>query len=84
LSFIVTQDPLEHTVNEFWWMLSEQSVSTLVMLAELGDGQSKCQCYWPTEEFDCDFVKVKFVEEDVYQYYIKRVFSVTQKKVTFD
>jgi len=63
-------------------MIAEQSVSTLVMLAELGDGQSKCHCYWPTEEFDCDFVKVKFVQEDVTQFYIKRVFDVTQKKVT--
>ncbi|CAG2164165.1 unnamed protein product, partial [Oppiella nova] len=80
LSFIVTQDPMEHTVNEFWWTIAEQNVSTLVMLAELGDGQSKCHCYWPTEEFDCEFVRVKFVAEDVTQFYIKRVFDVTHKK----
>lgn len=72
---------MEHTVNEFWWMISEQNVSTVVMLAELGDGQSKCHLYWPTEEFDCDFVKVKFVQEDVSQFYIKRVFTLIHKKV---
>ncbi|CAG2105274.1 unnamed protein product, partial [Medioppia subpectinata] len=80
LSFIVTQDPMEHTVNEFWWTISEQNVSTLVMLAELGDGQSKCHCYWPTEEFDCEFVRVKFVAENVTQFYVKRAFDVIHKK----
>ncbi|XP_054162093.1 tyrosine-protein phosphatase 69D-like [Oppia nitens] len=80
LSFIVTQDPMEHTVNEFWWTIAEQNVSTLVMLGELGDGQSKCHCYWPTEEFDCEFVKVKFLAEEVTQFYIKRIFEVTHKK----
>lgn len=81
MSFIVAQDPMEHTVNEFWWMIAEHNVTTLVMLAELGDGQSKCHCYWPNEEFDCDYVKVKLIEEEMSQYYTKRVFNVTQKKV---
>lgn len=75
---------MEHTVNEFWWMIIEQNVSTLVMLAELGEGQSKCHCYWTTDEFDCEFVRVKFVEELVSQYFIKRVFDITHKKVSRD
>lgn len=84
LSFIVAQDPLEHTVNEFWWMIAEHAVTTLVMLAELGDGQNKCHQYWPASvdaTFDCDFVKVKSIEEEMFQYYVKRVFHVTKKKV---
>ena len=51
------------------------------MLAELGEGQSKCCCYWPNEEFDCDLVKVKTIEEEMLQYFTKRIFCVTQKKV---
>ena len=81
MSFIVAQDPMEHTVNEFWWMIAEHNVTTMVMLAELGDGQSKCYCYWPSEEFDCDYVKVKLIEEEMTQFYTKRVFNVTTKKV---
>ena len=84
LSFIVAQDPLEHTVNEFWWMIAEHAVTTMVMLAELGDGQNKCHQYWPASvdtTFDCDFVKVKLIEEEMFQYYVKRVFHVTKKKV---
>lgn len=83
LSFIVAQDPLEHTVNEFWWMIAEHAVTTMVMLAELGDGQNKCHQYWPASvdtTFDCDFVKVKLIEEEMFQYYVKRVFHVTKKK----
>lgn len=75
---------MEHTVNEFWWMIVEHAVNTLVMLAELGDGQNKCHCYWPSmvnETFDCDFVKIKLIEEEIFQCYIKRVFHVIKKKV---
>jgi hypothetical protein len=34
-SFIITQDPLESTVADFWRMVSEQSISTLVMLSDV-------------------------------------------------
>lgn len=84
LSFIVAQDPMEHTTNEFWWMIVEHSVKTLVVLSELGDGQSKCHCYWPADEFDCDQLKVKLIEEEMSQYYTKRVFSLISKKVCED
>lgn len=82
LSFIVAQDPMEHTTNEFWWMIVEHSVKTLVVLSELGEGQSKCHCYWPADEFDCDQLKVKLIEEEMSQYYTKRVFSLISKKST--
>jgi protein tyrosine phosphatase len=34
-SFIITQDPLESTIADFWRMVSEQSISTLVMLSDV-------------------------------------------------
>lgn len=61
-------------------MIVEHNVTTLVMLAELGDGQSKCHCYWPTDEFDCDVVRVKLIEEEMRQFFIRRRFCVTLKK----
>ncbi|GIY48220.1 tyrosine-protein phosphatase 69D [Caerostris extrusa] len=59
LSFIITQDPLETTIVEFWRMIKEQSITTLVMLSEIGEGKTKCQPYWPTEEEEkiCDYIK---------------------------
>jgi len=35
-SFIIAQDPLESTIGDFWRMISEQSVTTLIMISEVG------------------------------------------------
>lgn len=81
LSFIITQDPLDCSVVEFWRMIKEQCISTIVMLSELGEGQTKCQQYWPSEgELMCDYVKVKFVSQDIGNYFIKREFDVINVK----
>ncbi|XP_064476322.1 tyrosine-protein phosphatase 69D-like isoform X2 [Ornithodoros turicata] len=81
MSFIITQDPLDCTVVEFWRMVKEQCISTIVMLSELGDGQTKCQQYWPSDgELLCDYVQVKFVKQDVSIHYIRREFDVTNSK----
>ncbi|KAF7495583.1 Tyrosine-protein phosphatase 69D [Sarcoptes scabiei] len=82
LPFIVAQDPLEKTTNEFWWMIVEHSVRIVVMLSDLDDGPNGCHLYWPSniETFDCDFVKVKRIEEEISQHFIRRVFVVTRKK----
>lgn len=34
-SFIITQDPLDTTIPDFWRMISEQSITTIVMLSEV-------------------------------------------------
>jgi protein-tyrosine phosphatase len=34
-SFIIAQDPQEHTITDFWRMISEQSINTVVMLSEV-------------------------------------------------
>lgn len=34
-AFIITQDPLENTIGDFWRMISEQSITTLVMISEV-------------------------------------------------
>ncbi|XP_042908226.2 tyrosine-protein phosphatase 69D isoform X1 [Parasteatoda tepidariorum] len=82
LSFIITQDPLETTVIEFWRMIKEQSITTLVMLSEIGEGKTKCQSYWPTEEEEklCDYIKVTFESCEKLPFYTKREFSVINTK----
>ncbi|XP_022240528.1 tyrosine-protein phosphatase 69D-like [Limulus polyphemus] len=81
LSFIITQDPLENTMLEFWRMIKEQSVTTVVMLSELGAGQTKCQQYWPgEEEKEYDYIKVKFQNEETRESITKREFQVINTK----
>lgn len=53
-SFIVTQMPLKDTVVDFWRLLYEQQVSTIVMLNQLSPGKPKENIgkYWPEDVND--------------------------------
>lgn len=33
--YIITQDPLENTIEDFWRMISEQSITTIIMMSEV-------------------------------------------------
>lgn len=41
-SFIITQDPLEETIGDFWRMVSEQSIHTIVMISEVKSSIFHC------------------------------------------
>ncbi|XP_071455284.1 tyrosine-protein phosphatase 69D [Hetaerina americana] len=79
-SFIITQDPLEVTIADFWRMISEQGITTLVMLSDLGEGPKKCLRYWPDDEVSHDHIKVKYIQSESCPYYTRREFSVTNSK----
>ncbi|XP_030375463.1 tyrosine-protein phosphatase 69D [Scaptodrosophila lebanonensis] len=80
-TFIITQDPLENTIVDFWRMISEQSVSTLIMISEIGDGPRKCPRYWADDEIQYDHILVKYVHSESCPYYTRREFHVTNCKI---
>ena len=85
MTFIVTQDPLDTTVVDFWRMIVEHGVSTIVMLSELGCSptQTKCHPYWPVNsELICEYVRVKFLKEESNDFYIRRDFEIFNAKVS--
>lgn len=81
-SFIIAQDPLPCTLSDFWRMISEQCVSTLVMISDLGEGPKKCIRYWPEpdDESCYDNIKVRYIQSESCPYYTRREFQVTNMK----
>lgn len=76
--YIVAQDPIsEATVIDFWRMVLDHSVQTIVMLSNEEDW-SPSEKYWPEDSNSCEFkqgkllVDVKLVEEDITPFFIKR------------
>jgi len=80
-SFIIAQDPLESTISDFWRMVSEQSIPTIVMMSEIGTTENKCPRYWADDEIQYDHILVKYVQSESCPYYTKREFSVTNCKI---
>ncbi|XP_062132000.1 tyrosine-protein phosphatase 69D isoform X1 [Drosophila sulfurigaster albostrigata] len=80
-SFIIAQDPMESTIGDFWRMISEQSVSTLITISEIGEGPRKCPRYWADDEIQYDQILVKYVHSESCPYYTRREFYVTNCKI---
>ncbi|EUB55061.1 Receptor-type tyrosine-protein phosphatase beta [Echinococcus granulosus] len=48
--FITTQDPLENTIGDFWKMVYEQQVPTIIRLSESSEYKDEVLKYWPQEK----------------------------------
>ncbi|XP_074107914.1 protein tyrosine phosphatase 69D isoform X2 [Cotesia typhae] len=79
-SFIITQDPLESTIADFWRMISEQCISTIVMLSDLNEGSRKCPRYWPEDEAVYDHIRVSYIQSESCPYYTRRELCVANTK----
>ncbi|XP_046745676.1 tyrosine-protein phosphatase 69D isoform X2 [Diprion similis] len=79
-SFIVTQDPLESTIPDFWRMISEQCASTIVMLSDLSDGPRKCPRYWSDDEVAYDHIRVRYIQSESCPYYTRRELCLINEK----
>ncbi|XP_053305201.1 titin-like [Spea bombifrons] len=79
--FIAAQGPLPHTVNDFWRMIWEKNIRTIVIVTKcVESGKVKCEEYWPTgraAHFDKLVVSLK--GESVFPEWTIRNFTVTNK-----
>uniref|UniRef100_A0A8R1TQ64 Protein-tyrosine phosphatase n=1 Tax=Onchocerca volvulus TaxID=6282 RepID=A0A8R1TQ64_ONCVO len=78
--YIATQGPLESTASDFWRMVHQEQITTIIMLCKtIEDGKPKCFQYWPAENgenktYGCMFVMNKRSEhEDKFETYLLEV-----------
>ncbi|XP_061447597.1 receptor-type tyrosine-protein phosphatase H [Rhineura floridana] len=77
--FIAAQGPLPGTLYDFWRMIWDQQIMTLVMLTNcIESGRVKCEHYWPLDYTPCtyDDITVSVVTETILPDWTIRDFSI--------
>ncbi|XP_033101436.1 receptor-type tyrosine-protein phosphatase O-like [Anneissia japonica] len=83
--YIVTQGPLPGTKNEFWRMVWEEEVPTIVMITQCVEkGRVKCDHYWPfdAEPMDYGDITVTMVEETQMTDWTVREFNIEHSQMS--
>ncbi|XP_062597468.1 receptor-type tyrosine-protein phosphatase epsilon-like isoform X6 [Saccostrea cucullata] len=73
--YIAAQGPKQNTLGDFWTMIWQENVFSIVMVTNLKEGTKvKCNQYWPDPNKNMTFgsVSVKLIEEKEYAFYIVR------------
>ncbi|XP_039191111.1 receptor-type tyrosine-protein phosphatase H isoform X2 [Crotalus tigris] len=79
--FIAAQGPLPATLHDFWRMIWEQRVTTIVMLTNcIENGRVKCEHYWPLDYTPCtyDDITVSVITETILPDWSVRDFCIKQ------
>ncbi|KAL1124573.1 hypothetical protein AAG570_001197 [Ranatra chinensis] len=82
-SFIITQAPLPSTYADFWIMVLEKQIELVICL--LADSQMSGEIYWAVsknEDLVIGRVKVSLQSCNIRSYWVERIMSVTDGKVT--
>uniref|UniRef100_K1Q4N7 protein-tyrosine-phosphatase n=1 Tax=Magallana gigas TaxID=29159 RepID=K1Q4N7_MAGGI len=82
--YIAAQGPKANTLADFWRMIWQENVATIVMLTNLKEGEKfKCTQYWPerNKPLSAGPVMVKLIEEKEFAFYIERKMSVSNKQL---
>ncbi|XP_067326598.1 receptor-type tyrosine-protein phosphatase H [Anolis sagrei] len=77
--FIAAQGPLRETLCDFWRMIWEQRITTLVMLTNcFENGRAKCERYWPLDYTPCTYedISVSVLTETILPDWTVRDFSI--------
>ncbi|XP_039191121.1 receptor-type tyrosine-protein phosphatase H isoform X8 [Crotalus tigris] len=80
--FIAAQGPLPATLHDFWRMIWEQRVTTIVMLTNcIENGRVKCEHYWPLDYTPCtyDDITVSVITETILPDWSVRDFCIKQQ-----
>ncbi|XP_072042815.1 receptor-type tyrosine-protein phosphatase beta-like [Amphiura filiformis] len=78
--YIVTQGPLPNTIEDFWEMVWENEIPTIIMNTNLVEnGRVKCEKYWPDSgEAQYGRMTVKLLSESDTQEWTVRTFDVSK------
>ncbi|KAJ8338757.1 hypothetical protein SKAU_G00355430 [Synaphobranchus kaupii] len=81
-SYMASQGPLQHTIEDFWRMIWEWRSCSIVMLTELEErGQEKCAQYWPSDgALVCGDMSIELKREEESESYTVRDLLVTNNK----
>nr|XP_022308537.1 receptor-type tyrosine-protein phosphatase T-like isoform X2 [Crassostrea virginica] len=78
--YIAAQGPKQNTVDDFWKMIWQEDINSIVMLTNLKEGDKvKCFKYWPSRNESLCFgnISVELIEEKMYAFFIEKKLSVT-------
>ncbi|XP_052329886.1 receptor-type tyrosine-protein phosphatase alpha-like isoform X4 [Oncorhynchus keta] len=81
-SYMASQGPLQHTIEDFWRMIWEWKSCSIVMLTELEErGQEKCAQYWPSDGvMVCGDISIELKKEEESESYTVRDLLVTNNR----
>ncbi|XP_078511157.1 receptor-type tyrosine-protein phosphatase H [Lissotriton helveticus] len=81
--FIAAQGPLPSTIGDFWRMVWEHRVGTMVMLTNCTEGgKLKCEHYWPLDYTPCTYgdITVTVTSETILPQWTTREFTLKNAK----
>ncbi|TRY70690.1 hypothetical protein TCAL_12939 [Tigriopus californicus] len=75
--FIITQHPLEQTITDFWRMLWEQGIRTVVVLTQVK--LPEFGVFWPNQQVDIemDSIRISFLDESEMNGVLSKDFVMT-------
>ncbi|KXJ23326.1 Receptor-type tyrosine-protein phosphatase alpha [Exaiptasia diaphana] len=85
-AYIVTQSPTCKTVEEFWRLVMDHGIGTIVMLSKLQENNQTFHQYWPNEKemMTCDNIKVKQIKVEYLDEVTVRTFQVINSTKSVD
>ncbi|XP_019202241.1 receptor-type tyrosine-protein phosphatase C isoform X2 [Oreochromis niloticus] len=78
-AFIVAQTPLADTMGDFWSMIHQKKVYTVVMLSDSSEGDTDC-IYWDKEKKSFGEIEVEVTSTDNSPNFIRRTMQIRHAK----